>query len=107
MQAVRGIHELKIVHSDLKPANFLLVQVGGVCGRWTWGCEHSVDGICHSHVPRMHNCAVKPAPAAALVPAETTVPPYPSPLSCRVGSPHLLVPLLPSPASDAGPTETY
>ena len=29
-QAVRGIHELKIVHSDLKPANFLLVQVWGV-----------------------------------------------------------------------------
>ena len=32
-QAVRGIHELKIVHSDLKPANFLLVQVRGV-GLW-------------------------------------------------------------------------
>lgn len=25
-QAVKGIHELRIVHSDLKPANFLLVQ---------------------------------------------------------------------------------
>jgi serine/threonine-protein kinase TTK/MPS1 len=27
LKAVRGIHELKIVHSDLKPANFLIVQV--------------------------------------------------------------------------------
>ncbi len=26
LQAVQGIHELRIVHSDLKPANFLLVQ---------------------------------------------------------------------------------
>lgn len=25
-QAVRGIHDMKIVHSDLKPANFMLVQ---------------------------------------------------------------------------------
>ncbi|GAX81238.1 hypothetical protein CEUSTIGMA_g8670.t1 [Chlamydomonas eustigma] len=42
LQAVCGIHELKIVHSDLKPANFLLVQ--GQLKLIDFGIAKSIQG---------------------------------------------------------------
>jgi serine/threonine-protein kinase TTK/MPS1 len=41
-QAVGGIHELRIVHSDLKPANFLLVQ--GQLKLIDFGIAKSIQG---------------------------------------------------------------
>ena len=42
LQAVRGIHELRIVHSDLKPANFLLVM--GQLKLIDFGIAKSIQG---------------------------------------------------------------
>lgn len=42
LQAVKGIHDLKIVHSDLKPANFLLVQ--GQLKLIDFGIAKSIQG---------------------------------------------------------------
>ena len=42
LQAVKGIHELRIVHSDLKPANFLLVQ--GQLKLIDFGIAKSIQG---------------------------------------------------------------
>ncbi|GFH23826.1 protein kinase domain-containing protein, partial [Haematococcus lacustris] len=42
LQAVQGIHELRIVHSDLKPANFMLVQ--GQLKLIDFGIAKSIQG---------------------------------------------------------------